>query len=180
MNGKARMLFAATRSLAGWTALAMFAAFGSAAAAETADSPIENYRVLEWNDLVPDGWEPPVVSQAYDQVTADDLDEASVVRDLDGQLAALPGYMKPVVYEGSTVSEFLLVPFLPHQVRAHAHLEPNQMVYVYALEPVDVENPYEPIWIIGTMSLEPVMTEEGPAAYRMDDAVTTAYEYQKN
>jgi hypothetical protein len=100
-----------------------------------------------------------------------------VVEDLDGELAALPGYMKPVVYEGNKVSEFLLVPFLPHQIRAHAHLEPNQMVYVYALEPVVVEQPYEPIWIVGTMSLEPVMTDEGPAAYRMVEAVTTQYEY---
>ena len=70
-----------------------------------------------------------------------------------------------------------MVPYLPHQITAHAHLDPNQMVYVYALKPVVVENPFEPIWIVGEISVEPVRTDEGPAAYRMVDAVTTRYEY---
>ena len=154
-------------------------AFGAAPvnASEPPDAPHENYRVLEWKDLVPEGWEPPLVPEAYDQVSDTSVDETSVVKDLDGQLAALPGYMKPVVYEGNEVTEFLLVPFLPHQIKAHAHLEPNQMVYVYALEPVVVEQPFDPIWIVGAISLEPVMTDEGPAAYRMVEAVTTPYEY---
>jgi hypothetical protein len=148
-----------------------------AVASDPAEAPHEHYRVLDWQDLVPDGWEPPLVPRAYDEVSEADVDDTSVVEDLDGELAALPGYMKPVVYEGNKVSEFLLVPFLPHQIRAHAHLEPNQMVYVYAVEPVVVEQPFEPIWIVGAMSLEPVMTDEGPAAYRMVEAVTTSYEY---
>ena len=100
-----------------------------------------------------------------------------MVWNLDGQLAALPGYMKPTVYEGNQVSEFLFVPFLPHQVQTHAYLEPNQRVYVNVIEPVTIDQPSAPIWIVGTMSLEPIMTDEGPAAYRMTDAVTTEYEY---
>jgi hypothetical protein len=147
-----------------------------AVASEPSDAH-EQYRILQWEDLVPERWEPPLVARAYDEVSDADVDENSVVRNLDGKLSALPGYMKPVVYDGNKVSEFLLVPFLPHQIRAHAHLEPNQMVYVYALEPVVVEKPFEPIWIVGTLSLEPVMTDEGPAAYRMVEAVTTQYEY---
>jgi hypothetical protein len=133
--------------------------------------------VLEWKDLVPEGWEPPLVAAAFDEVSEVGVDESSVVQELDGQLAALPGYMKPVVFEGNQVSEFLLVPFLPHQMQAHTHLEPNQMVYVYALEPLVVEQPFEPIWVVGAISLELVVTDEGPAAYRMVDAVATEYEY---
>lgn len=142
-----------------------------------AEQPHEQYRLLEWKDLVPEGWEPPLVAAAFDEVTARGVDPASVVQDLDGQLAALPGYMKPVVFEGNQVSEFVLVPFLPHQTRAHAHLDANQMVYVFTLEPVVVDEPFEPIWIVGALSLESVMTDEGPAAYRMVEAVTTPYEY---
>lgn len=158
-------------------ALALVSGPSPVMAAEPSEAPHEQYRVLAWKDLVPDGWEPPLVSRAYDEVSEADVDDTSVVNVLDGELAALPGYMKPVVYEGNEVSEFLLVPFLPHQITAHAHLEPNQMVYVYALEPVVVEQPFEPIWIVGAMSLKPVMTDEGPAAYRMVEAVTTQYEY---
>ena len=147
------------------------------AASEPSVAPHENYVVLEWKDLVPEGWEPPLVATAFDKVSEFGVDESSVVKELDGRLAALPGYMKPVVFEGNQVSEFLFVPFLPHQTQAHAHLEPNQMVYVYALDPVLVEQPFAPIWIVGTLSLEPVMTDEGPAAYRMIEAVTTGYTY---
>lgn len=157
------------------TVLVIIACIGSALASEPA--PHENYQVLEWNDLVPEGWEAPLVAEAYDEVNAADIDEASVVSDLDGKLAALPGYMKPVIFEGNEVTEFVLVPFLPHQVKSHAHLEANQMVYVYVLEPVVVEDPFAPVWIVGTLTLEPVMTGEGPAAYRMVDAVTTDYEF---
>lgn len=146
-------------------------------ATESSDALLDNYRVLDWKDLVPEGWEPPLVSEAYDEVADSDVDEAAVVKELDQQLAALPGYIKPIVFEGNAVSEFLLVPFLPHQIRAHAHLEPNQMVYVYALEPVVLEKPFAPIWVVGAISIESVMTDEGPAAYRIVDAVTTDYEY---
>jgi hypothetical protein len=158
-------------------ALLMFVVGNVPAMASEASEPHQQYRVLQWEDLVPDGWEPPLVARAYDEVSDTDVDENSVVKDLDKQLSALPGYMRPVVYEGNEVSEFLLVPYLPHQITAHAHLESNQMVYVYALKPVVVENPLAPIWIVGEISLAPVMTDEGPAAYRMVDAVTTSYEY---
>ena len=142
-----------------------------------AEDALSQYRVLEWNELVPEGWEPPLVPEPYDEVGAGSIDKASVVPELTQQLAALPGFMKPVVFDGNLVSEFLLVPFLPHHTRQHAHLDANQMVYVYLLEPVAVENPFAPIWVVGTITLEPVMTDEGPAAYRFVDAVTTEYEY---
>ena len=147
------------------------------AASDEAGSPVDQYRVLDWTDLVPEGWEPALVAKAYDDEAANDVDEAAVVKDLDQQLAALPGYMKPVVYNGNEVSEFLLVPYLPHQITAHAHLDPNQMVYVYSHEPIIVEDLYQPIWVVGAISTESVMTDEGPAAYRMVEAVTTEYEY---
>ena len=141
------------------------------------NEPQANYRVLAWNELVPEGWEPPLVPEPYDEVDATSIDKASIVKELDQQLAALPGFMKPVVFEGDRVSEFLLVPFLPHHMRQHAHLDSNQMVYVYLLEPVQVNNPFRPMWVVGAITVDPVMTDEGPAAYRIADAVTTEYEY---
>ena len=153
------------------------ASLAPSAAPEPDKAPHENYRVLEWADLVPEGWEPPIVVEAFDEMSVDTVGADAVVAELDGQLSALPGYLKPITFNGNRVSEFLLVPFLPHQVTTHAHLEPNQMVYVFALEPIVVEEPYQPLWVVGTLSLEPIMTAEGPVAYRLLDAVTTTYEY---
>ena len=115
--------------------------------------------------------------EPYDEVGTNSIQKGSVVQELNQQLAALPGFMKPVVFEGNQVSEFLLVPFLPHHTSQHTPLDANQMVYVYLLEPVVVENPFVPLWVVGTITLEPVMTDEGPAAYRITDAVITEYEY---
>ena len=120
----------------------------------------------------------PILDEARSLDLIDtELEFPDSLKELEGQLSALPGFMRPVVHDGTNVSEFILVPFLPHHMKAHAHLEPNQMVYVYLLNPVEVSNPLEPIWIVGALSTEAVMTDEGPAAYRMVDAVTTEYEY---
>ena len=140
------------------------------------DEPEDQYRVLDWSELIPADWEPPLVARAYDEV-AGEVSNTAAVQELNGQLSALPGYVKPLVFEGNKVSEFLLVPFLPHQVRAHAHLDANQMIYVDVLEPLAIENPFDPIWIVGELTVDTVMTEEGPVVYRMGDAVTTGYEY---
>jgi hypothetical protein len=164
-----------------WINSALYAALISLAApvmgSGESEEPHSQYRVLEWNELVPEGWEPPLVPEPYDEVGTSSIRKDSVAQELNQQLAALAGFMKPVVFEDNQVSEFLLVPFLPHHTAQHAHLDANQMVYVYLLEPVAVENPFAPIWVVGTITLEPVMTDEGPAAYRIVDAVTTEYEY---
>ena len=164
-----------------WTNTALCAALIIVAApvakSGESEAPHEQYRVLEWEELVPEGWEPPLVPEPYDEISASSVDRDAVVAEFDHQLAALPGFMKSVVFEGDRVAEFLLVPFLPHHTRQHAHLDANQMVYVYLLEPVQVENPLAPLWVVGTITLESVMTDEGPAAYRIVNAVTTEYEY---
>jgi hypothetical protein len=50
-------------------------------------------------------------------------------------------------------------------------------VHVNLLEPVQVDDPDDPVWVVGTMTLETVMTDDGLAAYRIGGAVTTRYEY---
>ncbi len=141
------------------------------------EDPSAHYRVLEWAELVPEGWEPPLIPPAHNEVEAAGVDRSAVVTELGQQLVTLPGYMRPVVYRDNEVAEFILVPYLPHQVKQHAHLEANQMVYVALHEPVRVENPMAPVWVVGTMTLDAVFTEEGFAAYSIVDALTTEYRY---
>ena len=140
-------------------------------------APESQYRILQWQDLVPEDWEPPVIAVAHDKAAANGVDPDSVVKTLDQELVTLPGYMRPVVFEGNSVSEFILVPFLPHHMKHHAHLDANQMVYVSLLEPMEVNDPMQPLWVVGTLSLEPEFTEEGLAAYRIADGLATEYQY---
>ncbi len=143
-----------------------------------AGNPEAEMHVLDWADLVPAGWEAPIIAPAYDEDPANMVDETSRVPALDGQTVRLPGYIKPVVFQDRTVSEFLLVPFLPHHVKHHAHLESNQIVYVRLARSIEVDNPFEPLWVTGTLRLEAVATDEGPAGYSLDGAETHPYALQ--
>ena len=150
---------------------------GSTVAASDDRTPETQYRVLAWEDLVPQDWEPPIVPRAHNEAIASPVDPSASVAALDQQLVAIPGFIKPVVFEENQVSEFVLVPLLPHHTKQHAHLDVNQMVYVKLLEPLSVENPMNPLWVIGTMTVQSVFTDEGPVAYRIADAATAEYEY---
>lgn len=75
----------------------------------------------------------------------------SVVKTLDGKSVRIPGYVLPLEYEGETVKEFLLVPY----VGACIHVPPppeNQIVYVKLDEPIKVRAMFEPVWASGTLT----------------------------
>ena len=164
----------------------------SVLASEAIEEPHALYQVLEWEDLVAEGWERPLLLSRED-VASPSVDESSLVPELNNKLVALPGFMRPVVSEGELmaehqhehkdlsegmyVSQFLLVPFLPQNPCSHALWDPNQVVYVDLLEPMQVTNPEEPVWVVGTITHTDILTDDGPAGYRIADAVTTSYEY---
>jgi hypothetical protein len=137
---------------------------------------LSSARALDWRELVPDNWEPPIIAKAHDKAAEEAVTADALVQDLEGLQVCLPGFMKPTVFTGSTVSEFILVPYLPHHVKQHAHLEANQMVYVTLDIPVVVTTPFDPIWVTGTMRLQTVATDEGPTGYSLAAAETRPYE----
>ena len=153
-----------------WQICALQAVAANASSTET--------RVLDWAELLPEGWEPPLIAPAYDEPGEQQVDAESLVTALGGLQVRLPGFLRPIVYSDQTVSEFLLVPFLPHHLKQHAHLEPNQVVYVVLAEPTMVDNPFSPLWVSGTIELETSLTDEGPAGYKMTSAVLRPYEYE--
>ena len=136
-----------------------------------------NPRTLEWRELVPSDWDPPLIAPAYDGNKDDLVDSGSLVSALNGLLVKLPGFLRPVVYSDRSVTEFLLVPFLPHHIKQHSHLEPNQMVYVVLGKPALIDSPFKPLWVTGTISLHTVVTDEGPAGYKITGAKIQKYDY---
>ena len=70
---------------------------------------------------------------------------------LDGTQVRIPGYVLPLEYEGTSVKEFLLVPY----VGACIHVPPpppNQMVFVTARASFEAEGLFAPVWVEGTLS----------------------------
>ena len=134
-------------------------------------------RELEWQELVPDGWMPSIIAPAYDDEASQTVDSADVVPELGNKLVILPGFIKPVVFQNNVVHEFILVPFLEQHVNQHAHLAANQMIYVSLDEPMVVENPFEPHWVMGILSLRSIATDEGATGYSIDKARAEIYKY---
>ncbi len=76
----------------------------------------------------------------------------AVVEDLEGQFVRLPGYALPLEFSESGVNEFLLVPY----VGACIHVPPpprNQTVFVRLNDTFKVDDLYEPVWVVGRMTL---------------------------
>ena len=148
-----------------------------ASGSQEAKSPNPDVRQLEWQELVPEGWMPSIIAPAYDDEASQNVDSSEVVSELGNKLIILPGYMKPVVFENNVVHEFILVPFLEQHVKQHAHLAANQMIYVSLDQPMVVENPFEPLWVMGILSLRSVATDDGATGYSIDKARAEVYRY---
>ena len=146
-------------------------------AAVTADQTIPQ-GTLEWNELVPDGWQPPLILPAPpEDGTTPVVDRASLVKELDGKKVSIAGFMVPMKFDSNIISEFLLVPFLDQHVQGHIHHDSNQMVYVYLQEPRAIQNPYIPVLVRGEMKVRTVDTDEGPTGYVIEQGEMEDYTY---
>ena len=178
-----RAAAAAARSLALGVALA---AAGPALAAP------EEVRDLEWEELMPEGWDPLA---ELDALTGDDLQSLSdnsvqaielfnayqdavrsapVVRELDGQKVRLPGFVVPLDFEGTETSEFLLVPYFG----ACIHVPPppsNQIVYVTTVAGYPLQELFDPVWVTGEIRTEAHMNEVGDAGYTLQATIIEPY-----
>ena len=153
----------------------------------------DGVRELEWDDLMPKDWDPfagiaelqsssggelidgsPEADKAMEAfVTAGK--SAPVVPELDGQRVKIPGFVVPLDFEGTSVSEFLLVPYFG----ACIHVPPppaNQIVYVKSKDAYPIDDIYDPVWITGTLSTQAFYNDTGDAGYSMQATGIEPYE----
>ena len=81
-----------------------------------------------------------------------------VNKTLDGKLVRMPGYALPLDFEGRSVTEFMLVPY----VGACIHVPPpppNQIVLAQLQSPYEVTDLYDPVWITGRLNAQSTQTE---------------------
>ena len=136
------------------------------------------YDTIEWNELVPGDWQPPLIQPAPPEDGSHPVvDSASVVQDLNEGKVSLAGFMVPIKFDSNIVSEFLLVPFLDQHVQGHVHHESNQMIYVYLEEPIAIQDPYAPVLVKGEMKVRSVDTDEGPTGYVIEQGLMEPYTY---
>lgn len=105
---------------------------------------------------------------------------APVVKELDGQLIKLPGYIVPLnVTEAGRVTEFLLVPYYGACIHVPPP-PPNQIVHVKTELGVLMDNLYQPFWIEGPLKVESTSTDLAEAGYQMSASKIYPYESAEN
>ncbi len=146
-------------------------------------APAAQPQLLEWDDLVPDDWQPQAMFEEFSGVTdiededplAEKLmlrirevwDSAPLVESLNGKRVRLPGYSVPLDGDASEVRTFLLVPYFG----ACIHTPPpprNQIVLVTTSgKGVPVDDAFGALWVTGILKVDPAQTEFGLAGYTL-------------
>ncbi|MCX8017826.1 MAG: DUF3299 domain-containing protein [Rhodocyclaceae bacterium] len=148
---------------------------------------------LEWEALLPPGWNPRQALEGIDLAALSDndpkanallerlrreLDQAPVVKSLDGRRVRLAGFVVTLERDERGVKEFLLVPYFG----ACIHTPPppaNQIVHVRAKTPYPAEKAIFPVYVTGTLSTVAAMTSEGAAGYRIANAEVEEYPWRR-
>jgi hypothetical protein len=92
---------------------------------------------------------------------------APVVEGLAGKRVHIGGYIVPLDFDATRVTDFLLVPF----VGACIHVPPppaNQIIYVKIGNGFDVHGTFDPVWVTGTLNVTPAFTGLAEAGYSLD------------
>ena len=133
------------------------------------------------------GEENPDAVAFWDEVdsTRDELEGLDGVVDdrNNGHLVRIPGYALPLEFEGTAVSEFLLVPYVGACIHSPPP-PPNQIVFIKVSEPFASKGLFTPVWVEGVLNATRGSHElslvDGRApidvGYRIEGAVVAPYE----
>ena len=106
------------------------------------------------------------------QMQPQDGDRLAV--EYSGQEIKLAGYVTPISFEGDKVVEFLFVPY--HGACIHVPPPPaNQIVYVEGAEGLNSAELFNPVWLIGKLSVTSVSTIVADVGYSMRSARVEPY-----
>ena len=78
----------------------------------------------------------------------------TLVDDLDGREIRMPGYALPLEFSGTTVTEFLLVPYVGACIHSPPP-PPNQIVHVRIGGGFESEGIFAPVWVTGRIATTP-------------------------
>ena len=97
-------------------------------------------------------------------------------QDLDGKVVKIAGFVTPLAFDGSAISDFLLVPF----VGACIHVPPppaNQIVYVGGVKGYTPSaDLLYPVWVVGTLKAVPFDTDLANVGYQIEDPEVLPYD----
>ena len=161
----------------------------SAAGAASAPAATAAARTINWDALVPAGWDPfkdfktlDLASLADGDLRANALlallrkawDNAPVNPALVGQAVRIPGYVVPLEEGKNGMTEFLLVPYFGACV--HSPPPPsNQIIHVLPKAPVPALRSMDTVWITGVLTTVQTDSYMGTAGWRLAASSVAPY-----
>ncbi|MBL8362154.1 MAG: DUF3299 domain-containing protein [Rubrivivax sp.] len=143
---------------------------------------VGGFRVIQWEELVPAGWDPmkefkdvnlgalndgdPKALQMMKRVR-EVWDNAPANPALDGKAVRIPGFVVPLEENKEGLTEFLLVPYFG----ACIHTPPppaNQIIHVQPKEAAKGVRSMDAVWISGLLRREKTDSYMGTSGYRME------------
>jgi hypothetical protein len=152
----------------------------------TLASPLaaKSARQIGWAELIPAGVPPAeIIGEGTLDAVNDiwrpvfDKNASRFVSALNGTKVRMPGYMLPLQTSGSGVTEFILVPY----AGACIHVPPpppNQLVFVTSKRPWNAQAMFEPVWVTGTIKIDPISTNLADIGYSMRADLIELYEWK--
>ena len=160
----------------------------------------EDFRTVEWTELMPDGdlnalMNPPDYLSDIEDGGEEDVLESPIrgtgdpagdryqqaltsteVRpEFDGQLIRIPGFVVPLDFdERQRVTRFFLVPFFGACIHVPPP-PPNQIIYAESAEGFDQASLYDAFWLSGRMSTAMTENDMAVSAYAMKVMAVEVY-----
>ena len=153
-------------------------AFGAMPGSAVADQVF----ALDWGDLLPESGNSSrqplrgVVQHGGASLASQQPASNSMRTDWDGKTVRLPGFVVPIDYEGSSVTSFILVPY----VGACIHVPPpppNQLVFVTTKTPYESDGLFEAVNVTGVFRTTPTSTRLAEIGYALSANRIESYDW---
>jgi|EndMetStandDraft_4_1072995.scaffolds.fasta_scaffold117696_3 hypothetical protein len=160
------------------------------APAAKANAKAGDFKVTEWDSLMPKDWDPmkgvsvlslgrmqdgdPQAIAALERLKRS-WDTAPTEPAMDNTRIRIAGFVVPLDAEGETLHEFLLVPYFG----ACIHTPPppaNQVIHVTLATPAKGIRMMDAIWVSGQLHTGISDTAMGTSGYRMDGQAVSLYQ----
>ena len=137
---------------------------------------------LDWGDLLPESGNSSrqplrgVVQHGEAALASQQPASNGMRTDWDGKTVRLPGFIVPIDYEGSSVTSFILVPY----VGACIHVPPpppNQLVFVTTKTPYESDGLFEAVNVTGVFRTTPTSTRLAEIGYALSANRIESYDW---
>lgn len=145
---------------------------------------------LNWEDLIPPGYEEELLVSQMQLAELDDLDPraielmkklreqlaaAPVVPALDNSLVKIPGFVVPLVNDGNQLKQFLLVPY--YGACIHEPPPPaNQTLLVDVPQGTRIRAAFDTVWVTGRLKVVKSDTDLAVAGYQLTATQVETYQ----